>query len=295
MKRLCVCLVCLVLLTQVQAQEKKKKKRSTFNKQNKEADAFLQKQWWLGFKGGVNLADAVVGKTYSAISPTNYDVAEIAKKYEHFNKIGSQATLEITFYYKGVSFSIQPTYRHSRFVYSNQFSWIDTENDNNRLDLNYAQEQKIIYFDLPYLVKYTFYGDKLRPYVQAGGFTSFLINANKSVKISGTDYASGGTNEFSTEPIIVGATDLFAKNYWGILWGGGVNYILGNIRLNFDVMYKYGISNISSSKNRYGSDRLSGVGDTLDDIRLNNLTFSLGCLFPLRFLESAYKSTDRKK
>jgi hypothetical protein len=54
-----------------------------------------------------------------------------------------------------------------------------------------------------------------------------------------------------------------------------------------------GMSNISSTDNRYGSDRLSGVGDAMDDLTLDNISVSLGCLFPLRFLSSGFKSLDK--
>src|SRR5690606_6373109 len=123
----------------------------------------------------------------------------------------------------------------------------------------------------------------------AGAFSAILVNANKSVTITGTDYASGGTNEFESEPIIVGAKDLFAKNHWGLMGGAGLNYHQGNVRINLDIVYLHGMSNISSTENRYGNDRLSGVGDALDDMTLDNLAISLGCLFPLRFLESGFK------
>src|SRR5690606_1054855 len=122
-----------------------------------------------------------------------------------------------------------------------------------------------------------------------------LINANKSVSITGIDHAAGGANEFKEESIIIGAKDLFAKNHWGIMGGAGLNYNLGNnVRLNLDVLYRHGMSNIVSTDNRYGSDRLSGVGDVMDDLTLDNLSFSVGCLFPLRFLSSGFKTLDLK-
>jgi hypothetical protein len=60
-------------------------------------------------------------------------------------------------------------------------------------------------------------------------------------------------------------------------------------------MYRYGLSNIASTQNRFGSDRLSGVGDTLDDMRLSSIAITAGCLFPLRFLGKNFRSTDNKK
>jgi hypothetical protein len=122
-----------------------------------------------------------------------------------------------------------------------------------------------------------------------------LLDAGKEVTMKGVDNAAGGENEFRDESINIGAKDLFAKTHWGLLGGLGLNYNLGNnVRLNLDVMYRYGMSNIVSTKNRYGSDRLSGVGDVMDDLSLDNLAVSVGCLFPLRFLSSGFKTLDMK-
>jgi hypothetical protein len=119
-----------------------------------------------------------------------------------------------------------------------------------------------------------------------------LINANKSLQISGTDYASGGTNQYSNEPIIVGAKDLF-ENYWGLMAGLGMNYNLGNVRLVLDASYWKGMSNITNVNNRYANDLLAGVGDAQDDLDLNNIVISAGVLFPMRFLSNSFNTLDR--
>ena len=291
MKKFFLLAICMFVMAAAFCQGKKTKIKN-FNRSNKAGDVFLQKQWWLGFKAGPNLSRAVLETQYNVISPTNYEVAGISKQYKNFNLVGTQATFELTFYFKGISISFQPTYRHNQFVYTNDFEWFDAEQSNNRLVLNYEQKQKTAYLDLPIILKYEFEGDKIRPYIQCGYYSAIMLDATKTVIISGTDYASGGVNDFRNEPIVIGATDLFAKHHWGLAAGGGVNYSLGNVRLNMDVVYKIGMSNISSTKNRYGSDRLSGVGDSLDDMKLNTLAISVGCLFPLRFLGSGFKSID---
>lgn len=292
MKRILYLTVFSLLFLQATAQQKRK--ATSFNKQNKENEQFLKKQWWIGLKGGVNLTKPVVERTYAIVSPTNYEPSNIVKKYESFKKIGNHATLEVTFYFSGVSLSFQPTYRSIRFQYSNHYEWLNSENTENRLELFYDQTQKVEYIDFPLIARYEFSGNRLRPYIQLGGYASKLINANKQVEITRIDYASGGENRTEDEPITIGATDLFAKNHWGWLAGAGVNYNLGNVRLNLDIQYKMGVSNISSAKNRYSSDRLSGVGDAMDDLKINTLAFSLGCMFPMRFLENGFKSLDRK-
>ena len=294
MKRLYIILFCILIIAPVMAQDKKKKKSSAaYNKQGNENEKFLNKQWWLGFKAGTNLSNVHVLKTYSVFSPTNYPAAQSEKKYDHFKQLGAQATLEASFYFNGFYFSIQPTYQHSLFTYSNAYHWHDDLVPTNILDLNYEQEQKVDHFIIPFIIKYDIAGDKLRPYVQLGGYSAILINANKYITISGVDQASGGVNSFTDPVIIVGAKDLFAKSSWGLLAGAGLNYALGNVRLNLDVQYKYGMSNITSTKNRNSNDSLSGVGDILDDMTLDNLSISIGCLFPMRFLTNGFTSSDR--
>lgn len=289
MKRTYLFLIFTLITLQVVAQ-RNQRKASFFNKANKQANQFLQKQWWLGFKAGPNLSKAMVDKNYHIVSPINYYVQQISKEYEDFSSVGSQFTFELAFYFRGISVSFEPSYRTNRFRYTNKYEWNDSERPENRLVLDYSQEQKIAYVDWPLLGRYEFNGGKIRPYVQVGIYSSWLLDATKSVSVSGIDYASGGTNEFENEPVIVGASDLFAKYHWGIVGGGGVFYSLGNVRINVDLTYKRGMSNIASTENRYASDRLSGVGDSLDDMTLDNIVLSVGCLFPLRFLGSGFKS-----
>jgi hypothetical protein len=291
MKKHYLLIFCVLLLSGLKAQDKRKRP-GNFNKPKNENNQFLEKQWWLGFKAGTNLSNAVVGKTYSVISSTDENPPLTNKEYQNFKDLGTQVTLEVTFTFKQLSLSLQPTYRHARFRYSNQYQWTDADPLNN-LVLKYNQEHKVDHVEVPLLAKYELGNGKLRPYLQLGGYAAFLVNANKSVTISGIDYASGAMNEFENPPIIVGAKDLFAKNHWGIIAGAGLNYHVGNVRFNLDLMYKYCMSNITSSKNRYSNDRLSGVGDALDELKLNNLAISLGCLFPLRFLGTGFKSFDK--
>lgn len=291
MKHTLTLFLCISVITFGLAQ--KQKKPASFNSKTRAAakNKFLDKQWWLGLKAGTNFSEADVIKRYSVVTPTNTFPSATDKVYDNFSKAGAQATLEVTFTYKGFSFSVQPTYRHSIFTYSNQFEWMSTENSNDHLILKYDQQQNINYADIPFVVKYEIVGDKLRPYVQIGIAYSQLLDATKTVSITGTDYASGATNSFSNESVIVGAKDLF-DNYWGILAGAGIYYNLGNIRLVLDASYHKGMSNIANVKNRFGNDRLSGIGDAQDDLKLNNITLSAGCIFPLRFLGSGFKSSE---
>lgn len=291
MKRLIIVILCLFAPC-IFLHAQSKKRAGGFNAKPNQQGQFLDKQWWLGFKGGINLSDPSPIKRYTVMTPTNYPQVLTDKSYDSFNKTGSQATLEATFYFKGFSLSVQPTYRNSRFTYSNQFQWDNPENIAEKLIQEYDQEQKIDYADFPLIAKYDILKGNLRPYIQVGIFYSVLINATKSVQISGTDYASGGTNQYSNDPIIVGVKDLY-DNYWGLMAGMGLNYHLGNVRLVLDASYWKGMSNITNVDNRYGNDMLAGIGDAPDDLDLNNIVISAGVLFPMRFLSNSFNTLDR--
>ena len=289
MKRPLLLLTFLLIGSIAFGQARRKPSAGFKRKANEKQNSFLDKQWWVGLKIGPNLTKVNPDVRYSILTPTNYAQELTEKKYDGFKKLGSQATLEITFNYKGIGFSFQPTYRLSRFTYSNDFMWDNPENSTEMLQLKYEHEQKVDYADLPLIVKYDITGNQLKPYVQGGIFYSVLINANKTVEITGTDFASGGTNQLSSEPVIVGAKDLFHKSYWGIIAGAGLHYNLGNVRLVMDMSYRIGMSNITDTENRFSNDRLSGIGDAFDDMKADNLILSVGCLFPMRILSTSFK------
>jgi hypothetical protein len=291
MKHLYLFITCLLLSTPLLAQQRKKAPAS-YNTGNAQSNKFLDKQWWLGFKAGVNLSGANVITPYSALSPVNYTAAE--KRYNNYSQPGVVAGLEVSFYYKGFSVSIQPAYRNAIFSYGNQYLWEDSGNPDSRLELTYDQKQQLDYADFPLLFRYDITRTRLRPYVQFGALYTVLIDATKSVTISGTDYASGGQNEFVNEPIVVGAKQLFAGYQWALSGGVGVNYHVGNIRVNLDLQYYKGMSLANSTKNRYGNAQLAGVGDAMDDLKINSFVITIGTMFPLRFLTKGYSSINLK-
>ncbi len=290
MKRILLLPFFILIVVAAVAQKPKKAPYPSMKSKGTAQSKFLDKQFWLGFKAGVNLTQPDVMARYSVLAPTNYATGQTDKTYKSFSMIGSQATLEFTFAFKNISISAQPTYRSSQFAYSNEFNWTGNT-ASQRLNLQFNQEQKLDYADLPLLVKYEVGSGSLRPHLQFGVYYSILINANKSVTVSGTDNASGGSNSFQNEPVVVGAKDLFT-NSWGLMGGAGLSYQLGNVRIVFDALYYKGMSNIANVNNRFSNDRLSGIGDAQDDLKTNHLVFQLGCLFPLRFLSNEFKSLD---
>jgi hypothetical protein len=170
--------------------------------------------------------------------------------------------------------------------------WKDQEQPQNTLELYYYQEQYLDYVDLPLTIKIEYPAKSFRPFIELGAYYGWLVDANKKLKISGVDRASGSDRYFERESISVGAKDLYADYSAGLIGGIGVNYDAGNIRLSIDVKYRYGLHNLANEKNRYQDNRLAGIGDVTDDFRLNNIEFNFGILFPMRFLSKDYTATD---
>jgi hypothetical protein len=156
--------------------------------------------------------------------------------------------------------------------------------------MDYEQKQKLEYLDFPIVIKYDILKENLRPFVQLGAYYSSLVNANKEIEISGTDFASGGEDPFTRPTIIVGAKDIFLGSNIGLISGVGLNYDQWNVRFMFDVNYRFGLNNITDRANRFSDNRLAGAGDALDDMSRDNLTMNLGVLFPLRFISKDFSS-----
>jgi hypothetical protein len=289
MRKIYLALLLVSIAIGVQAQGKKRTASFNANKQKANANQFIEQQWWLGFKAGINVAQADPLKRYTILTPTNYSSSLVEKKYDAFREIGIQTTVEISYYYKGFYFSTQPSYISSTFSYSNQLQWVNAANSNEQLTQTYKQTQKVEYADLPFIIKYDITGSKLRPFVQVGIFYSLLLNAVKTVEVSSVDQATGGTNTLTD---IRGVKDMFS-NYWGLMGGVGASYQLGNVRLVLDASYRQSMSNMVNPENRFSANGFSSIGVVEDDLNLKNITISAGVLFPMRYLSSSFKSNDR--
>ena len=283
-------LVLLICSSAVQAQNHNR--RNTY-KPAASQDAFTKTQFYLGIRSGFSLTSAHVKQRYSSfVSPSDpnqtYD-----KTYQSYDQAAALAGLDFAFYFKGFTLSFQPNYRRERFNYSNQYQWTDNSDPSNYLELRYKQDVRLDYLELPLFVKYDIIQTNLRPFVQVGFYYGMLNSATRHLVVSGTDHASGTSRDFIQQDAIVGAKELYIRSSTGIAFGAGCSYKLGNVRLVADVTYRYGFNNTTNVSNRYSSNPLSGSGDVPDDLSLNNISFSFGCLFPMKFLTSGkYKAVD---
>lgn len=292
--RYLVCLFIVLGCMESHAQFIKKRRGNGFaSRRPGQGNSFLDTQWWLGLKTGLNLTQAVPEARYAVFSPVNYDATTLNKTYGSYEKTGVQAGIEVTFYHKGFSLSFQPNYRVQRFGYQNKYTWENREIASQQLTLNYTRQVRLRYVDLPLIIKYDILQQTtFRPFIQLGGYYVLLAGADKSVSVSGSDRASGGVNEFEGASLNAGADALFLKSSAGVLGGAGVNYDLWKIRVVCDVVYRYGLQNITNASNRYANNSLSGLGDTMDDISLHNISINLSFLFPLRFISKDFNAID---
>ncbi len=293
MKRIlifCLCLTALFFAEPASGQSTQRKGKYA-QRPDRKSD-FLKTQWWLGIYGGVNIAEANPGQRYTGLVALNYDGSQNEKSYDDYSLPGGQAGISVTFYHRGFSFTFSPHYRTERFSYSNSYVWESQENTLNTLALEYQQDHNLQYAELPLFIKYDVLSGRLRPFVQAGVFYRRLLNAEKTVMTSGVDYASGGSGPFQSEDVSVGAKDLFTSSATGIAGGIGCTYDVWNVRLMLDVTYRKGLTDIANAENRYGENPITGIGDAMDDIRLNSISVNIGCVFPLRFISKNLKAID---
>lgn len=251
---------------------------------------FLQTQFWIGLKGGPNLTKVNPTSLYSTFEGVDFVDDELDKDYDNFRTLGSQVGLEFVFYHRGFSIAFFPNFSRFNFTYHNTYTYESASNAADRVELNYDQKNHLEYIDLPLMFKYDLLREKFRPFIQIGGYYSKLLNANKEVSIENNDTASGATQSYRPQTIVVGAKDIFINSSLGIMAGVGVHYDPGNIRLSFDINYRYGLNNIANAKNRFSDNRLAASGDALDDMSLDNLSMNIGVFFPMRFISKSFNS-----
>ncbi len=280
----------LLLPNKVDAQVHRKKSKHVSGTPDKD---FEKTQFYIGIRGGINLTKAKVTQSYTSFISTSNPDEHYEKSYKDFYKPGGTFGLEFAFSYQKFTASFQPNYRREIYSYSNTYNWQDTSNASNYLQLTYNQITRLDYIELPLFIRYDILDGGLRPFVQVGFYYGILNNASKQLDVEGTDNASGTARNFSQSTSTIGADDLFIKSSIGMAFGAGCSYKVGNVRLILDATYRKGFNNVSNVANRYSSNPLTGSGDVSDDLKLNNITFSFGCLFPMKFLTSpAYKAVD---
>ncbi|HAP62606.1 MAG TPA: hypothetical protein DCR93_24950, partial [Cytophagales bacterium] len=113
---------------------------------NRPDNEFLQTQWWLGFKGGLNLTEPVLLQSQYVFSPIDYEADRNASVYDAWSEPAFHLGLDITFYHKGMSIGFQPNYRQQAYTYQTDLSWAgDAESE--RLSVTYRHRDAVDYIE----------------------------------------------------------------------------------------------------------------------------------------------------
>ncbi len=255
-------------------------------------DPFLKTQWYLGFFGGGNLAGSNPTTAYFGYAPLNYPQTEIAKSYNNYANIGGQYGLVFMFYTEGFTIGLKPGINIYNTEYTTTIRWQETANTANSLEINYQHNTQFSYLEFPLTVQYDLLRERLRPYIGLGGYYGVLLNASRTIQRSGVDAASGSAGGFFNQPQTIGVQDEYIKSLVGVMGFIGASYDPGNIRITFDLGYKFGLNNITNTANRFANNQLAAIGEATDDQQLRNVYLSLGFVFPLKFISKNYNSVN---
>lgn len=251
-------------------------------------ESFLDTQWWIGIRFGINSSQPAADNTYSIISPINFEASELEKSYKRFNLIGAQAGLDITYSFKGISIGFQPVFRRIRYSYDHQRTWdLDTEPD--AFQTSYEVEQQVDFIDLPLIGKYDIIKTgNIRPYVSAGIQYSLITGANKKIDITHTDNITSIAQ--SGGDINLSVSSQF-QNYAAALGGIGASFDYGNIRALIDITYQYALTSLVDEEKLFDENQLTSLGDVQDDLNVHGISFSVGIVFPLRYIDNTFQSS----
>lgn len=253
-------------------------------------DPYTFTQFYIGIRGGGALTGVKVYDRFSSLIsidsiPENYD-----KKYVNYKRLTAFSGFEIAFTYKSqFTISLQPSYRRQSFGYSYSNGWYDTSG--TYLKLKNTVNIKSDYISLPLILRYDFTKTALRPFIMAGIFYDIRSQSYKTLTIHAEDTEAGGNSSYQKEQLASTANAIFIRSAIGWLAGAGCSYRLGNIRVIADLSYRSGMHNIVNQKNRY-DNIFSPTGDVMDNLKLNQFQFSIGCLFPIKYLTNSYESVD---
>lgn len=240
-------------------------------------------RWGFGIKGGMNLTQAKPDDQFSVFSYTIEPENTLAEKeyYKSSENRGFQVTFIAKYtLFNNLSISLQPTFASYTYGYDSNYAWLDFENNNNSLFLFYKHEQTLNYLEAPLLLRYDILNTPIRPFVHGGAYYGRLLNALKDVDVTGQDNASGATEEFNGATSTIGIDDQYVKSQYGIIAGGGISISLGPANFELGVDYRIGLNNIVDENNRFKDNTLiSGSYDILDNMKLRNLSFSMGVIF----------------
>ncbi|MEM9339529.1 MAG: outer membrane beta-barrel protein [Bacteroidota bacterium] len=248
-------------------------------------ETFLDTQFWLGIKLGINYTQASPDGRNTGFSPIDYSADSLRKSYDDFALPGAHVGLEMNFYHRGFSASFQPAFKRGRYKYNSMLEWTGL---NSQFQTVYNVEQRLDLIEFPLLLKYdVIQRGKIRPFVMVGGFHSIVISAQKDVKLDQVDLSTGTPLGSSGGIATLGVKEAF-QNFSGLSGGIGLNLDYWNIRTVFEINYKHSLT--SATRPNAQQNELASLGEVNDELLLRDLNISLSFVFPFRFIDQQFKA-----
>lgn len=212
-----------------------------------------------------SLAVAAVAQDFYAgiITGINYaDIDMVTMRIDHQTKAKTELGIGGIFGYhfnENISVQLEPLY-----VQKGGISKIIEETD---VEMNIRFSS----IELPILLKVEF-GERIRPYLLAG--PSFAIVTGSVAEIK-----TGALN------LEVDMADIINTVEAGLIWGGGVSYMLGKISIYMETVYAVGLTNLNNG----GKISYTFAGESLfelqmdknDKIKNSGLRVMAGIIFPI--------------
>lgn len=242
---------------------------------------YVAPRFLVGVNLGVNFTFVHPGERYMVLVPVDPGKIDSYQKDYSFNLSDSRGTqyglvLEYALT-KHLSITIQPAFSSMKFRYKNRFTRED-ETGQTATTLDYTHRHKLGYLEIPLLFKYRFIKPKFKPYLQVGVYYSMLQTAIKTLN------AVSLPDQEYREQAIVDIKQLLTRSNLGIRVGLGVDYDIGDFRLQVEANYKFGFNNIVDKANRFGNEQLMfAFYDVFDDMKLRNWELSVKLLLPISY------------
>ena len=243
-------------------------------------------QWYVGATVGANHATAIATQSFSELSLVNASTTD-SKDYRTLPmrtgySAGIATTVAFTPYLQA---ALSTQYKNINYSYQHAYYWGDAENEENQLLYSNDHSLSLGYIEIPLRVRYAFPISRFKPFVQAGFIYGRLVEANKHLVSHSVDYAAGGSARSISHQQTDDVEASYLRSRMAYLVGGGLTYNFGGLMLIAEASYQPGLHNVTDVRARYTATRhLAGLGHVPDDITINTLSYSVGFLFPMKFL-----------
>lgn len=236
---------------------------------------YVAPRFLVGLKFGTNFTMMDPGERYMVLVPI--DTGKVNSYYKNYNfnladSRGVQYGLVLEYALtKHLSITIQPAFSSMRFCYKNRFELAT-------VILECTHRHLLGYIEVPVLITYRLVTGKLRPYVQVGGYYSWLQSGEKMLH-------AVSLPENYEEEAIIGIKRQFKRSNTGFWLGAGLGYELGNgMRLQVELNYRHGMNNIVAKSRRFENQEIMfAYYDVFDDMKPRNWELSVKLLLPLTY------------